>query len=151
MDRQTIERLRVLINPILEDQGLELVDLQLRNEQTGLVLRVIIYKDSGISIDDCSQVSREISHLLEIEDPIDQAYSLEVSSPGLTRPLITERDLSRNRGQKVKIKYAGDAGPQAIVGIIGETDPQAVELLVDGKREKIFLEKIHKAKLVIEI
>lgn len=151
MDRQTIERLRVLINPILEDQGLELVDLQLRNEQTGLVLRVIIYKDSGISIDDCSQVSREISHLLEIEDPIDQAYSLEVSSPGLTRPLITERDFSRNRGQKVKIKYAGDAGPQAIVGIIGETDPQAVELLVDGKREKIFLEKIHKAKLVIEI
>lgn len=151
MDRQTIERLRVLINPILEDQGLELVDLQLRNEQTGLVLRVIIYKDSGISIDDCSQVSREISHLLEIEDPIDQAYSLEVSSPGLTRPLITERDFARNRGQKVKIKYAGDAGPQAIVGIIGETDPQAVELLVDGKREKIFLEKIHKAKLVIEI
>ena len=150
MDRQTIERLKTLITPILAEQGLELVDLQLRNEQAGLVLRVIIYRDSGITIDDCSRVSREISHLLEIEDLIDNAYNLEVSSPGLTRPLITERDFARNRGQKVKIKFAVDAGSQTIIGIIGETDAKTVELLVDGKHKKILLEKIHKAKLVIE-
>jgi len=151
MDRQTIERLTALITPILTDQGLELVELQLRNEQAGLVLRVIIYKDSGITIDDCSQVSREISRLLEIEDPINQAYSLEVSSPGLTRPLTSERDFARNRGQKVKIKFAADdAAPQTIIGIIVNTDSKAVELEVDGKHEKILLAKIHKAKLVIE-
>ncbi len=139
-----------MIAPILDELDLELVDLQFGNEQGGLVLRVTIHRDTGVGIDDCSLVSRRIGHLLEIEEPIKQAFRLEVSSPGLTRPLVTERDFSRNCGKKVKIKFAADGGAQKVVGAIGRVDADKVEIVAEGQNYEILLAKIHKAKLVIE-
>ncbi|NOX25011.1 MAG: ribosome maturation factor RimP [Deltaproteobacteria bacterium] len=139
-----------MITPVLDELGLELVDLQFGNEQDGLVLRVTMYKDTGVSIDDCSLVSRQIGHLLEIEEPIKKAFRLEVSSPGLTRPLVTERDFSRNCGKKVKIKFASDDGAQKVVGIIGRVEADRVEIITEGHNYEILLTKIHKAKLAIE-
>jgi len=150
MYQQIIEQINVLITPIIEDLGFELVDLQLRNEEVGLVLRVTIYKDGGVSLDDCAQLSREIGHILDIEDPIKKAFRLEVSSPGLTRPLVTERDFARNCGKKVKIKFAADGGSETLIGIIGKTDVDKVEIIDEGRAKEVLLTKIHKAKLVIE-
>lgn len=99
MGTETIERVTEIIQPVLDDLGLELVELQLRSEgKKGLVLRIIIFKEGGVSLDDCAQVSREVGFLLEVEDPIGRSYVLEVSSPGLDRPLKTERDFERNKG-----------------------------------------------------
>ncbi|MFW8601635.1 ribosome maturation factor RimP [Desulfobacterota bacterium M19] len=149
MDSRT-DHIKVLISPIIDDLGLELVDLMLRNEQEGLTLRVVIYREEGVNIDLCAQVSREISRLLEVEDPISSAYKLEVSSPGLTRPLTTSRDFMRNQGKKVKIKFAGQQGPLTSIGVIESADDEKVRLTVEGQEQVIRLADIHKAKLVIE-
>ncbi len=150
MYQKTLEQVSLLIVPILAESEFELVDLQLQNEQDGLILRVTIYKDSGISVGDCGRLSREIGHLLEVEDPIGKAFRLEVSSPGLTRPLQTERDFVRNLGKKVKIKFAADDGSDALVGVIAGADAQGVVIKTDDGEQQILLTKIHKAKLVIE-
>jgi ribosome maturation factor RimP len=147
---EMLEKLRAMITPILDEMGLELVDLQFGDEQGGLVLRVTIYKDVGVNIDACSQVSRQIGHLLEIEEPIKQAFRLEVSSPGLTRPLVTERDFSRNLGKKVTVKFAAADGTQKIIGTIGRVGAGMVEIASEGQNHEILLTKIYKAKLVIE-
>ncbi|VAW36135.1 FIG000325: clustered with transcription termination protein NusA [hydrothermal vent metagenome] len=149
MDPRT-DRIKALISPIIDDLGLELVELALRNEQEGLTLRVLIYREEGVNIDLCARVSREISRLLEVEDPITSAYKLEVSSPGLTRPLTTSRDFMRNQGKKVKIKFAGRQGPLTSIGIIQNVDDEKVLLTVEGEELAVNLTDIHKAKLVIE-
>ncbi len=149
MDLRT-DQVKALISPIVDDLGLELIELVLRNEQEGLTLRVVIYRQEGVNIDLCAQVSREISRLFEVEDPIASAYKLEVSSPGLTRPLTTSRDFMRNRGKKVKIKFAGQQGPLTAVGVVENADDEKVWLTEEGEEQIINLADIHKAKLVIE-
>ncbi len=149
MDPRT-DQIKALISPIIDDLGLELIDLILRNEQEGLTLRVVIYRQEGVNVDLCAQVSREISRLFEVEDPIASAYKLEVSSPGLTRPLTTSRDFRRNQGKKVKIKFAGQQGPLTSVGVIEKADDEKVWLSAEGEESVINLADIHKAKLVIE-
>lgn len=97
-------QIEVLVMPILDDLGFELVDLQLQQDGRQLALRIFIDKPSGVTLDDCVVVSREVSAILEIEDPIKSAYRLEVSSPGLDRPLKKPADFERFAGQKIKLK-----------------------------------------------
>jgi ribosome maturation factor RimP len=104
MRQENITQIEELVLPILDDLGFELVDLQLQQEGKQLALRLFIDKPAGITLDDCVEVSREVSAILEIEDPIKSAYRLEVSSPGLDRPLKKPADFERFAGQKVKLK-----------------------------------------------
>ena len=101
---QIIEQLEELTQPILDDLGLELVDLVYQRETRGWVLRFFLDKEGGITLDDCASASREISAILDVEDVIDTAYNLEVSSPGLDRPLKKSRDFERFSGQSIKVK-----------------------------------------------
>ncbi|WP_456435198.1 ribosome maturation factor RimP [Thermovibrio ammonificans] len=103
--QQVIDRVKELLAPILEEGGFELVDVEFQKEPVGWVLR--IYADrpqGGITISDCQWISERIGTLLDVEDVIPHAYHLEVSSPGLDRPLKTQRDFERHRGVVVKIK-----------------------------------------------
>ena len=150
METATVARVRQLVEPVLTELGYELVELQLRNEQIGLVLRVILYKEGGISLDDCATTSRTIGHLLEVEDPIGKPYHLEVSSPGLDRPLTTARDFARNMGQKVEVKLMVGEETRNIIGLVAGVDEIKVIITVDGAPEQIVLTDIVKAKLVIE-
>ncbi|MEJ2197710.1 MAG: ribosome maturation factor RimP [Desulfuromonadales bacterium] len=103
--RQEIQaQVEELIVPILDDFGYELVDLQYKKEGSSMALCVFIDKPGGITLDDCVTVSREVGAILEIEDPIKAAYRLEVSSPGLDRPLKKPADFERFAGQKIKVK-----------------------------------------------
>jgi ribosome maturation factor RimP len=104
MAETVTKKVEALAIPVLEEIGLELVEVQFRREQSGWVLRLVIDKQEGVSLDDCAAVSREIGQLLDIEDFIDQAYNLEVSSPGLNRPLKSMADFQRFIGRKAKIK-----------------------------------------------
>jgi len=101
---QLIEQLEVLVQPILDDLALELVDLVYQRESRGWVLRFFLDKEDGITLDNCAEASREISAILDVEEVIDTAYNLEVSSPGLDRPLKKPRDFERFAGQLVKVK-----------------------------------------------
>lgn len=104
MRAETEKQVEKLIAPILDDFGYELVDLQYKKEGSSMALCVFIDKPGGITLDDCVEVSREVGAILEIEDPIRSAYRLEVSSPGLDRPLKKPADFERFAGHSVKIK-----------------------------------------------
>ena len=143
-----VQQVSELISPILVDLGYELVEVQFRHEQHGQVLRIVIYKDSGIGVDDCAKVNREVSYLLDVEDVIDQAYNLEITSPGLDWRLKNERDFTRCMGRKVRIVLRD--GSEPLIGLIGEVDDGRVELDIDGDKKFVALDKIKKAKLVIE-
>ncbi len=150
METATLAQVRQLVEPALAELGYELVEIQLRNEKIGLVLRVVLYKEGGINLDDCSTTSRTIGHLLEVEDLIGRPYHLEVSSPGLDRPLTTARDFARNIGHKVEVKSMKGEETRNVIGLIAGVDEIKVIITVDGAPEQIALTDIVKAKLVIE-
>jgi ribosome maturation factor RimP len=93
-----------LAAPIVEGLNYELVDVEFVKEGANWYLRIYIDKPGGISIDDCQAVSEKISQILDEKDPIEQGYYLEVSSPGLERPLKTERDFIKYKGELVEVK-----------------------------------------------
>lgn len=99
-----LDQIQRLLDPILADLGLEQVDLEYRREGRDMVLRVFIDKPGGVTLDDCADLSRELGAVLEVEDPIRGAYRLEVSSPGLDRPLKREEDFRRFAGERIKLK-----------------------------------------------
>ncbi len=93
-----------LLEPVVEDEGLELVDLEYKKEGKRWVLRVFIDGPDGISHNECVRVTRALEPVLEEKDPIPHQYVLEVSSPGLDRPLKTDRDFEKSVGKKLKSK-----------------------------------------------
>jgi len=104
MREENLTQIETLVLPILDDLGYELVDLQLQQDGKQLALRIFVDKPAGITLDDCVEVSREVSAILEVEDPIRSAYRLEVSSPGLDRPLKKAADFERFVGKKARLK-----------------------------------------------
>jgi ribosome maturation factor RimP len=98
------ERVTGVAEGLLNSLGMELVELEYKREGQGMVLRVYLDKPGGVTLDDCSEVSRELSALLDVDDIIPNRYTLEVSSPGLNRPLVKEDDYRRSAGKLVKIR-----------------------------------------------
>jgi ribosome maturation factor RimP len=143
-----VTEISALVEPVVTELGYELVEVQFRREQHGQVLRVVIFRPAGVNIDDCARVSREAAHLLEVEDLIDQAYNLEVTSPGLDWELVSERDFARYRGKKVKVVLLDS--PEPLIGQVGEVGDGQVFIEVDGESQAVSLDLIKKAKLVIE-
>ena len=99
-----MERVQTIIDPILSQEGLELVDIEYRRESKAWVLRLYLDKEGGITLDDCTRISREVGRNLDIEDFIQIPYTLEVSSPGLTRSLKTKKDFIKNFHRLIKVK-----------------------------------------------
>jgi ribosome maturation factor RimP len=153
----TVERILNLVSPILEGLAFELVDLEYKREGKDWVVRLFIDKPGGITLDDCVDVSREIGALLEVEDVIETSYRLEVSSPGLDRPLKKVQDYERFRGELVKIKTHEKLDPdnrgherKTFVGkLLGYEHGRVRILQVDKKGGEIVLslEDIAKANL----
>ena len=146
------KRVGAVALPVLEEMGLELVEVQYRREQSGWVLRLIIDKQEGISLEDCAAVSREISQLLDIEDFVDQAYNLEVSSPGLNRPLKSMADFQRFTGRKAKIKTIEPiAGEHVFIGRIKKTEGETIILEIGRKEVTMPFSQVARARLEIEL
>jgi len=140
--------------------GIELFDVEWANTTHGRVLRVFVVRThgdplGGVTIDDCARVSRDISTALDALDPIEERYSLEVSSPGLDRPLIRVDDYHRQVGQLAKLKLVEPAsdGQMALRGIIQsvDTDQDAVTMLVDGNVHQVAISNVRDARLVFEL
>ena len=136
--------------PIVEEMGLELVEVQFRRE-SGWVLRLFIDRPEGVTVDDCASVSRQVSSYLEVEDLIAQAYTLEVSSPGLERPLKRKEDFVRFSGRRARIKLRQPINDQRVFfGLLDSLDGNILTLDVDGQLMKIDLDAIARARLVLE-
>ena len=160
--RQEIQaQVERLIKPILDDFGYELVDLQYKKEGRSMALCIFIDKPGGITLDDCVTVSREVGAILEIEDPIKAGYRLEVSSPGLDRPLKKPADFERFAGQKIKLKTVRMLDPDRrgrsrktfageLLGLSGDMIRIALDDKTGGQ-VMIALADLEKANLVEEL
>jgi ribosome maturation factor RimP len=111
LQQTLIEKLAAVIVPILESMSMELVDLEYKHEGRDWFLRIFIDKEGGVTLDDCAEVSREVGAVLEVEDLIRTAYRLEVSSPGIDRPLKKIQDFERFAGNLVKVKTLESLDP----------------------------------------
>ena len=142
-----------MAEPLVVQNGMELIEVEYVKEGAEWYLRLFLDKDdeNGIDLDDCELISRALSDLLEVEDPITQAYRLEVSSPGIERPLKRTKDFVRFQGEKVQIKTFSEVeGRKQFIGLLGETTEDVVTIDVEGTVFTIPREKISKANLVWE-
>ena len=146
------DKIHALVVPAVEAAGYELVDAQWKHEQVGWIVRLLIDKPGGVSHEDCERVSREVSVLLDVHDVVPHAYHLEVSSPGLDRPLRSEAHFAKFIGHRAKVKlHQGLDGRRNFTGtIVNVTDGQ-VALDVDGKEHTLPLADLDKASLVPEL
>jgi ribosome maturation factor RimP len=135
-----------LIEDILVHEGLELVDVVYQREPHGWVLRVLIDRQGGVTLDDCSHISHQISDVLDVKDVMRGAYHLEVSSPGLNRPLRTRRDFSRFAGSTVRIRTCRPLeGRRNFKGRLLGCEGDAVSVLVEGTARVLPIDLIARA------
>ena len=128
-----------LITPIIEANHFELVDVEYVKEGSNWYLRAYIDKDGGITVDDCELVSRAFSDLLDKEDFIEDSYILEVSSPGLGRPLKKDKDFKRNIGNEVELKlYKAVNKVKEDVGILNAFDKDTVTIEHEDGTEAVY-------------
>ncbi|MDX1739225.1 MAG: ribosome maturation factor RimP [Alphaproteobacteria bacterium] len=150
-----ITQLENLIAPSLEDMGYEIVRIQMSGKER-VVVQIMIDRldEKQIDVEDCATVSRAVSAILDVEDPIEKAYTLEVSSPGIDRPLVRQRDYKRFAGfeAKVELKYAVDGQRRFRGKLLGAVDDDIhLEIEHGGEMVEIALpfDDIDKAKLVM--
>ncbi len=123
-----------LAKPIIDRNNFELVEIEFKKEGADWYLRVYIDKEGGITIEDCQIVSQELSDLIDQADPIEQSYIFEVSSPGIDRPLKTDRDYEKNDGKLVEVKlFSPMEGKKVYEGILKGHTTENVEIEADGK------------------
>lgn len=146
-----LQEVRQVVEPILESLGLELVDLEYQRESHGWVLRIYLDREGGVSLDDCAGISHEVGAVLEVKDLIPSAYILEVSSPGLTRPLKKPEDFNKFRNQMVKIKlYEPLDGRRNFKGTLLGLEGDRVRVEVEQQVYELPLQRIAKANLEID-
>ena len=150
---EVIGRVRSLAQPLLDENGLELVEVQYRREAQGWILRLFMDRPGGVTLDDCQRVSEQLGDHLDVEDLIDHAYSLEVSSAGLDRPLTRDADFVRFAGRTARIATQEPIqGQRNFRGRLAGMAGEAVLLaLPDGRQASIPRDRIARARLEIEL
>ena len=151
IQQQIAEAVYALAEPVLTQAGLELIDVEYQREQQGMVLRFTIDKPGGINVDDCTDVSRVIGDILDVKDPIPGRYHLEVSSPGINRPLKRPADFARFAGQDVLIRTSAPLnGKRTFRGRLeGYGQDGMIRLTTGGEEFRIPLDQVAKARLDI--
>ncbi len=150
-NQEAIARLSRIFEGHLNSLGFDLVDIVYRHEGDGFILRVLADKaQGGISMDECAMLNRELGGLLDANDILQGRYTLEVSSPGLDRPLKNARDFRRSSGEEVRC-FLNEAinGKLELEGVIKEVLPESVLLDINGQVTEVFFSKINKARLKI--
>lgn len=148
MDRRLISQLWAMIEPVLEPDGIELVELEFKPEIGRWVLRLYIDTPQGVTLDDCEQVSRQISALLDVKDPIGRPYSLEVSSPGINRVLRKEKDFMQFAGSPVRIRTSAKVeGRRNFHGVLKGVENSMIVIEVDGELFQISPDNLETARL----
>ncbi len=133
------KKTEALVAPMMEEYGFELVDVEYVKEGSNMYLRAYIDKPGGITVDDCEMVSRRLSDRLDEEDFISESYILEVSSPGLGRPLKKEKDYARSVGKEIEIRtFRAVDHEKTFEGILKEYDKDTVTIAVSEDETMTF-------------
>ncbi|MEE8400065.1 MAG: ribosome maturation factor RimP [Desulfobacterales bacterium] len=144
-----LSRVWVLAEPVCEYGGMELVHVEYQRAVSGNVLRLYIDRPGGVTLDDCAQISRQVSDLLDVEADDIGTYGLEVSSPGLNRLLSKETDFQRFKGRLAKVRTIGTIdGQKSFRGILSGISDHRVTLSVEGETVAIPFQEIKKARLI---
>lgn len=153
-NEELISHLSGEISAIVESERMELVDLEFKRERGGWILRVYIDKQGGVNLDDCARVSGRVSMMLDIEDSIPYSFNLEVSSPGLDRPIKKLKDFARFDGRLARIRLSHEtAGRKKFLGRLAGVEGELI-LLKDeseGRIHRLPFESIASARLEIEL
>ena len=140
--------MRTLLEPTIDNLGYELIHIELSSQGKQTILRFYIDAPGGIQIDDCETVSRQLSAVLDVEDPLNTAYLLEVSSPGLDRPLVKPNHFQKFVGDQAKITtHTHILGRRRFTGQMVEANDEMVIMEVDGESYELPYEDIESARL----
>lgn len=136
------EQVFELVAPIAESFGLEVIEVLYEKKYDGMNLTIVIDKDGGVTINDCEMLHRAIDAPLDELDPIECAYTLNVSSPGIDRPLKTERDYKRNLNKKISVKlYKAVDSKKTFVGILTAYDDETFTITTEKGQTITFVKK----------
>lgn len=143
------QRLNQMLRPLIEGLGYEFVGLEYHRNPKRSVVRIYIDADEGVGLSDCEFVSREVAALLDVEDPISGHYDLEISSPGLDRPLFTPEQYGQFVGAEAQVKtYAPVDGRRKFKGVIEAATEGVVSVRVDGEVYELAFDNIASGRLV---
>lgn len=144
-----LEQLQALLAPVVEALGYECWGLEYMSQGRHSLLRIYIDHANGVLVEDCEKVSRQISGVLDVEDPISNEYTLEVSSPGMDRPLFTLEQFAKHAGELVKIKLRSPyEGRRNFQGPLRGVEEQDVVILVDDHEYLLPIDLIDKANII---
>lgn len=152
MGQKTIKAIvEEMITPYLDEHGFELVDIEYEKKGANRFLRIFVDKEGGIDIEDCGRISEYIGSKLDENDPIDDTYFLEVSSPGAERPLKKPRDFERSIGKHVLVTtYEPIDGAKEFEGTLTSYNDQFLTVKTEKKETQIALDKVASARLAIQ-
>ncbi len=149
-----VTRVRETAEPLVTHAGMELVDVEFTREGGRWVLRLFLDKEGGVSLDDCQDISRQVEKVLDVEDFIEPAYALEVSSPGLERPLRTRAHFEQFTGRDIELKTFGPIGDPPRKNykgrLLGINSDDVIRIEIDGAEYTVPLDKVAKAHLSID-
>jgi len=149
--KSVVDTVSEVVKPVLAEDDLELVDIEYKKEGPRWFLRIFIHKTGGITVQDCQKISRKVEDIIEIEDIIAGKYFLEVSSPGLDRPLKSEKDLLRNLNQRVCVYTRSSINKKnKFVGTVENAEDGLLFLKLDDEVLSIPIDEIKKATLEIK-
>ena len=145
----SVQKLNEIIQPLVEELGYEFVGIEYNSNPKHSVLRIYIDQEAGVGVEDCATVSRETAALLDVKDPIKSQYNLEVSSPGLDRPLFTPAHYQEFSGQLAQVNLYGPLeGRRKFQGPIVGVSEEGVIINQDGTEVTLDFDNIAKARLV---
>lgn len=144
-----LERVRELVAPIIAEEGCELVDTEITHDMGSKILRIYIDKNGGVKVGDCTRVSHAVEDLLEVEEVVSGRYNLEISSPGLNRPLRKREHFLKVVGQTIDVTTKEKLdGRRNYKGLLKSVDSNVLVMEIDRQEFRVPLEKLAKAKLV---
>ncbi len=151
MENEIVDKIKELISPFLREEDLELVEIVYKRTAGRMLLRLLLDKAGGINLEECSNLNRKIGKALDELNLIDEPYILEISSPGLDRPLESAADFKRAMGKQVKVVLNSEIEGKGVwTGEVVEVNGRNVAIKTKGKRLEIPLDKIIKAKKQIK-
>jgi ribosome maturation factor RimP len=151
MQHLILDKIRTLAQPIVDQNGAFLIDVQIRGERSSKVVELFADSDDGISLEQCSAISRELSPLLDQADIIQGRYRLDVSSPGLDRPLKLLRQYKKNTDRNCKIIFEQDGQKTTVHGILKKVEPDRIIILQNNKPLAIEFSKIKETYIIPKI
>ena len=146
MDEPRLTEIQALVEPILTDREMELVELTTRPHGGQQLIRLLVDKVGGVTIEQCAQVNRRIGEALETANLIEGSYTVEVSSPGLDRPLVSKRDFERALGEDVVVTAADDGRTKEWQGMLLAVQHEAIVLKTGGGNVTVPWERVRMAK-----